>query len=168
MINLHGLDAFCEWLAATPLSQGIQAVEWIIPAVQTLHILCVAAVMSSVLIINLRLLGAVGRGLPVAEIAGRFMPFIWWPLPLLLATGITLIIAEPRRALENPVFVLKMALLIGAAAVTLACQLPLRSDPRYWDRAGRAGLAAGVAGCALPLWVGIVLAGRWIAYVKTG
>lgn len=168
-MNLHGLDGFCDWLAATSLSQTIQTVGWIIPAVQTVHILCVAAVMSSVLIVDLRLLGVLGRNVPVATIARRFIPYIWWPLPVLLITGATLIVAEPKRALENPVFVVKMALLLGAAGATLACQLPLRRDPSFWNEgSGHRGAAALVALCSLPLWVGIVFAGRWIAYVQVG
>jgi hypothetical protein len=166
-MNLHGLDSFCEWLAATQASQTLQSVGWIIPAVQTVHILCVAAVMSSVLVIDLRLLGVWGRDVTIAALVGRFTPFIWWPLPLLLVTGAMLIIAEPQRALENPVFVLKMALLAGASGITLACQLPLRRNPGFWnaDTAHRRA-AACVALCSLPLWVGIVFAGRWIAYVQ--
>jgi len=168
-LDLHGLDAFCEWLAATPVSETIQTVDWIIPAVQTVHILCVAAVMSSVLIVDLRLLGVFARSLTVAGILRRFLPFIWWPLPLLLVTGATLIVAEPKRALENPVFLLKMALLLAAAGITLACQLPLRRNPAFWNEGSEhRGAAALVALCSLPLWIGIVFAGRWIAYVQVG
>jgi hypothetical protein len=164
---LNSLDSFCKWLAATPLSETIQTVEWIIPAVQTVHILAVAAVMSSVLMIDLRLLGLGARALSIESTAKRFLPFIWWPLPVLLATGATLIIAEPSRALQNPVFVLKMGLLIAAMIVTLSCQIPLRRDAAFWDRnASRRRVAALIAIASLPLWVGIVFAGRWIAYVQ--
>jgi hypothetical protein len=161
------LDSFCKWLAATPLSETIQTVEWIIPAVQTVYILAVAAVMSSVLMIDLRLLGLGARALSIESTAKRFLPFIWWPLPVLLATGATLIIAEPSRALQNPVFVLKMGLLIAAMLVTLICQIPLRRDSAFWDRnASRRRAAVLIAIASLPLWVGIVFAGRWIAYVQ--
>ena len=33
------LSDFCKWLAATPLSHTIQTTGWIIPALQTIHIL---------------------------------------------------------------------------------------------------------------------------------
>jgi uncharacterized membrane protein len=161
------LDSFCKWLAATSLSETIQTIEWIIPAVQTVHILAVAAVMSSVLMIDLRLLGLGARALSIESTAKRFLPFIWWPLPVLLVTGATLIIAEPSRALQNPVFVLKMGLLIVAVIVTLTCQIPLRHDAAFWDRsASRRRAASLIAIASLPLWVGIVFAGRWIAYVQ--
>jgi len=164
---VQSLDSFCTWLAATPLSQSIQSVEWVIPAVQTVHILAVAAVMSSALMLDLRLLGLGSRDQTVLSVAARFLPFIWWPLPLLLASGVTLIIAEPARALENPVFYLKMGLLLAAVGITLACQIPLARNAEFWGlSAGRRWAARVVASVSLPLWAAIIFAGRWIAYIQ--
>jgi hypothetical protein len=164
---LNLLDAFCAWLAATPASQTIKTVAWIIPAVQTVHILAVATVMTSVLLINLRLLGVNARELAIASIANRFLPYLWWPLPVLLATGVTLIVAEPSRVLKSPIFQLKMGLLIAAAGVTLVCQIPLQRDAEFWDlNAGRRWAVRFIAIASLSLWIAIVFAGRWIAYVQ--
>jgi len=166
-MSLHSLDPFCTWLAATGLSQSLQTLEWIIPAVQTVHILAVAAVISSVLMINLRLIGWGAGEQTVAAVATRFAPFVWWPLPVLLATGALLIIAEPARSLENPVFALKMGLLLAAIGVMLVYQLPLRRDRAFWDiSAGRRRAGRIVAALSLPLWIAIIFAGRWIAYVQ--
>ncbi len=163
------LQIFCNWLQSTAVSQTIQTIEWIVPAVQTVHILCVAVVLTSVLMIDLRLLGLRWQHQSVSAITGRFLPFIWWPLPILLATGAILIAAEPARSLRNPVFLLKMLLLLAAAGVTLACQIPLRHDPAYWELStGKRRAAQLIAAASLPLWVGIVFAGRWIAYVQGG
>lgn len=165
---LHSLQSFCTWLAATSLSQGIQTTEWIIPATQTVHIVAVATVVTSVLMIDLRLLGRMWQDQPVAAVIDRFAPFVWWALPVLLASGAILIIAEPARALKNPVFLLKMGLLVIAILITLACQLPMRKDARYWEASrDRRRAAQAIAVISLPFWVGIVFAGRWIAYVQT-
>ena len=40
------LDAVAAWLSDTPLSRLLQNVDWLVPAIQTLHILCVALVIS--------------------------------------------------------------------------------------------------------------------------
>jgi hypothetical protein len=166
-VALQSLDPFCTWLAATSVSQTIQTLEWIIPTVQTAHILAVSAVVTSAVMIDLRLLGVGGRDQSIAAVAKRFLPFIWWPLPILLATGAVLIVAEPARALENPVFILKMALLVLAAAVTLACQIPLRRDRAFWDLSHARRLAGRfIALSSIPLWIAIIFAGRWIAYVQ--
>ena len=47
-MRTQAIDNFCSWLDQTPLSQAIQSTPWVIPAVQTVHILAIAAVMSSV------------------------------------------------------------------------------------------------------------------------
>lgn len=166
-LGLRALDPFCDWLGATAVSQTLQSVEWIIPAVQTVHIVCVASVMSSVLMIDLRLLGVGASRQTLRSVASRFLPFIWWPLPLLLLTGATLIAAEPARSLENPVFVLKMALLFASAALTLGCSLPLRRDAAYWESSvARRWGARVLASASMPLWAAVIVAGRWIAYVQ--
>lgn len=164
---LEFTERFCAWLAATPLSQQIQSIEWLIPAIQTVHILAVAAVVTAALMIDLRLLGLRGQDQALAAFTRRLVPFIWWPLPLLLATGALLIIAEPARSLQNPVFVLKMLLVVTAAAVTLTCELPLRANPHFWEssRSRRAG-ARLLAIISIPLWAAVVCAGRWIAYIQ--
>jgi hypothetical protein len=166
-MGLHSLDPFCNWLAATSVSQTIQAIDWIVPAVQTVHILSVAAVVTSALMINLRLLGVRAKDQSLEAVARRFFPFIWWPLPVLLATGAILIIAEPARSLENPVFLLKMGLLLAAVGLTLASQAPLHADPAFWELSpGRKRAAQLIGATSIPVWVAIIFAGRWIAYVQ--
>jgi hypothetical protein len=165
---VHSLHPFCVWLAQTPLSQYIQVREWVVPATQTVHILSVSAVIASALMLNLRLLGVNASHQTLRSVAQRFLPVIWSALVVLLATGAILIIAEPARALENPVFVLKMGLLVVAAGVTLACQIPLSRDTSFWETS-RARRLAGklLAVISVFLWVGIIFSGRWIAYVQT-
>lgn len=154
---------FCEAIDSTALSQTIQSVKWVVPAVQTVHILAIAAVMSSILMINLRLLGISGTDQTIARVSSRFGPVVWWGLPLLLLTGATLIIGEPARSLANEFFQLKMFLLVCVIALTVSFQRPLKSNPQYWD--GRAGALRLIAVVSLILWTGIVFAGRWIAYL---
>jgi hypothetical protein len=141
--------------------------EWIIPATQSVHIVAVAAVVTSALMIDLRLFGVRWQAQSVAAVTRRFAPFIWWSLPVLFATGTVLIIAEPARALRNPVFFLKMGLLVGAVCITLACEVPMRGNAGFWEASqGRRRAAQVIAAISLPFWVGIVFAGRWIAYVQ--
>ena len=164
---MHALDSFCGWLQQTAASQAIQTTDWAVPAVQTVHILLVAAVATSALMLDMRLLGIGARDQALAVMWRRYVPFIWWSLPFLLATGAILIVAEPARALQSPVFLLKMILLLAAVVITLICQVPLRKDPSYWESTGaRRRTAKLVALTSLPLWIAIIFAGRWIAYLQ--
>ncbi len=156
------LNSVCVWIDSTALSQAIQNAPWVVPTVQTVHILAIAALMASMLMINLRLAGIAGRDQRLALVAGRFTPVIWRALPVLLVSGVFLIIGEPARALKNNIFQIKMLLVISAIFVTLYFAAPLKKNPAYWD--SRGGLGMLVALLSVSLWVAIIFAGRWIAY----
>ena len=161
---LSGLTPFTKWLAATPVSAAIGEAPWITPAVQSVHILAIAVVMSAILMMDLRLLGAFGDIDAVGAFSKRYLPWVWWALIVLFLSGATLIVGEPRRSLQNPTFVLKMALLVGAAGLTLITQRPFGGDPDYWADRKVTGRALAIA--SLVLWAAIVLCGRWIAYTQ--
>jgi hypothetical protein len=149
------LHNFCDWLANTGLSTTIQNVSWIIPTVQTVHIVCVAIVISSVFLVDMRILGVFARGQSLASLSYRFLTWIWYAIIVLLITGALLIIA-------------KMAMLLIVASLTLVIQRPLATDAGYWDASGgRRAALKGIAVVSLALWSCIVFAGRWIAYVAS-
>jgi len=161
-MNLH---SFSDWLAATPISLFIQTTDWIIPAVQTVHILCIAIVISAVLLVHLHTLGFAMRSQSSAVLAKRFFPWLWWALVVLLISGTILITAEPGRSLPNTMFQLKMVLVIAAVVLTLLYQRPLLKEADYWEKSSsRRTNASAIAVFSLLVWVGIVFAGRWIAY----
>jgi hypothetical protein len=158
-----------KWLAATPLSHTIQTTGWIIPTLQTIHILGVAAVFSSAILVDLRLWRALQRDVPLADVARRFLPTIWPVVLILLITGSLLIIGEPRRSLLNTTFYLKMALLAVALLLTGGLQWSLRSAPEFWDKdRGRRVAGRFAATVSVLVWCSILFAGRWIAYTQVG
>lgn len=163
------LNQVVHWLGATQASHVISNVNWIIPAVQTVHILAISVVITVAFLVHLRNFGVAMTGQPKGAVAQRFLPLIWYAVGVLLVSGIILIVGEPKRELPNPMFQLKMLLLLAALTLTALFQRPLRSDPLYLDRPGarRAG-AYLISFLSLALWTGIVFAGRWIAYYNPG
>ena len=159
------INAICVWIDATPLSQWMQVTNWVVPTVQTVHILTIAVVASSALMIDLRLIGVFWADRPMKDVSSRFLPLVWWPLLILAATGAIMIISEPARSLKNPAFQLKMALLIAALIVTGLFQFLQRRNARFGDlRKGPRAAAISVAIVSMLLWSAIIFAGRWIAY----
>ena len=160
------MESFSDWLANTTLSAALRDVSWIVPLSQTIHILAIAIVLSSVGMLELRLLGVTGRRVSLTVMAQRFVPWIWGALVVLAFTGSLLIVAEPSRSLLNPAFQTKMCLLACAIAMTLIVQRSLREEPGFWNSSRghqRAAQATGVI--SIVLWLGIVICGRLIAYV---
>jgi hypothetical protein len=159
------LNEICHRIDQTALSQAIQAANWVVPAVQTIHILAIAVVASSALMIDLRLIGVFWASRPMKDVTSRFLPLVWWPLLVLLATGTIMIIAEPARSLKNPAFQLKMGLLIAALIVTGLFQFLQGRNATFGDlRSGPRAAAATLAIVSMLLWSSIIFAGRWIAY----
>jgi hypothetical protein len=154
------LDRVVADLAGTGLSRLLQEVDWLVPAVQTVHILGVAAVFTATLMPALAALGLYGREQPLTNAYARFLPTIGYGLPILLLTGALMVVAEPDRALPNPVFQLKMLLVLGAGVMTLAGARRARARPA----APADGLQRALGLAALLLWSFVVIAGRFIAY----
>ena len=152
------------WLASLPLSRMIRQTGWIIPLLQTLHILLIGMVLSSVVMIALRIFGVTGAP-TLAQRTRRFVPWIWAGLILSTATGIFMLIGEPRRAL-NGTFQVKMLIMAVAVAGTIAFEVALRRNSVAWDGApGQRAQARMFVVSTLVLWVAVTMAGRgrWIA-----
>lgn len=163
------LSELSKWLAATPLSHTIQTTSWIIPTIQIIHILGVAVLFSSAVLVDLRIWRLLERDIPLTQVARRFLPPIWPVLLILLVTGSLLIVGEPRRSLLNSTFYLKMALLAFAIMLTAGLQRSISLSPDSWDKDRRRRLAARFAATAsIAVWCGILFAGRWIAYTQAG
>ena len=157
------LDDWLHWLEATDVATAVRENEVLFPWIESVHVLAIVLVIGTISIVDLRLLGAYGADQPGRRVAKRFLPLVWWPILILLATGLIMIVGEPGRSLKNPAFQLKMALLAGALIVTVLCQRRLRRAPGAGP-AGTGGLARSLAILSLLLWAGIIFAGRWIAY----
>jgi hypothetical protein len=158
-----------NWLSTTGFSQWIQFNFWVIPTLQTIHILAIAAVFGSAFMINLRILELAGRGRTMTWTASRYLPWIWWGLPVLLLTGALLIIGEPHRELLNPSFWIKMILILVAIAATLWFQGTVRKNIAFWETSHTKRVAIRIcAVAAIVLWGAIIVFGRWIAYSPVG
>ena len=172
--------ALGQWLRTTPLNElalgmqkswlGDQIVThfWVVPTIQTIHILAIAAVFGSVLMVNLRIFQLAGHSRTMNQTVRRFLPWIWWGLLVLLITGIGMVFSDPVRNLTNPVFFAKMICILIAIAVSLWFQHSVQHNAALWELSlgGRVFIRVG-AGCVIALWIAIVFCGRWIAYAPT-
>lgn len=159
------MDELIREISSTALSQAIQNYEWAVPTIQSVHILGVCVVLSSVGMIVLRLMGWAGTRTTVADTAKRYVPWLWGALIVLACTGLLLIIGEPRRELTNFMFQVKMFLVLCAIALIAAFQISTRRHPKFWNNEPESGRIKMMAFSAMVLFFAIAVAGRWIAYV---
>ncbi len=159
------LAEFSLGLADSKFSLWLQDHFYAIPVFQTLHILAIAGLFSSSLLMGLRVLGVNGRDQNLEAVYRRYRPWIWSSLVVLVVSGVVLVTAEPVRNLTNPVFWAKMTLLVVGALGTLAMQSGVRHRMASWEvsPAGHATLRSGAV-ALIVLWALVIACGRWIAY----
>jgi hypothetical protein len=155
---------FTVWLSQTSLSLAIQTHEWIIPTIQSIHIVAIGVALSSVFMIDLRILGWAGRDQSLVEVTDRFNPWLWGALSLLLATGMVMVIGEPARELLAFSFWMKMCLVAVGTAVVAGFRITVRKNGNYWERPGSRRGIKSLALLTLLIWLGVVILGRLIAY----
>jgi uncharacterized membrane protein YgdD (TMEM256/DUF423 family) len=160
------LRQFAEWLSKTFLSVFIQKHNsWVIPAIQSIHIVGIGLVLGSVLMIDLRVLGWAGMDQTLRQTTTRFGPWLTAALCLLLATGALMVIGEPVRELVTFSFWLKMLFVAVGTVIAAIFQITLRKHEQQWEETivNRRSIKC-LAVLTFLIWVCIIILGRLIAY----
>ena len=160
------IEQFCDWLSRTHVSVAFQSADWFVPLVQTVHIIAIAILLTSVYVLSFRLIGLTRGAQSLATLSAKSTPWFWTALCVLLVSGTLLTITEPARELLNWAFRVKMLMVLTLAGVLWMVQLRMRQNPEYWTESpARRHAARAVGLVAVIVGAGIVTAGRWIAYV---
>lgn len=159
------MNQFALWLSQTSVSQVIQVNAWVIPTVQSIHIVAIGIVLSSVFMIDLRILGWAGRDQALSETTSRFFPWLSWALCVLLVTGVAMVIGEPVRELMAFSFWFKMCLVAIGTVVAVAFQRSVRRNAPQWESSFvKQRNVKSLAILTLFVWASVVVLGRLIAY----
>ena len=157
------LDDLLGTLATSPLANALRASRVVYPVVNGLHILGLAALFGAILALDLRLLGA-ARSIP-AEPLARYLPRVAaGGLGTAVLTGFALFTVQPADYVANRAFLLKVALVgIGALhAISVHRSGAWRRFAAGGGVVERRLLVSAAA--SLAIWVGAILAGRFIAF----
>jgi hypothetical protein len=157
---------FCQWLDQSSVGMAIRQSLWLFPAIETVHLLGMAALVGTIGVLDLRLLGWVARRQPVSEMAGRLIPWAWFGFVAQVITGALLFSSEAVKIYGNPAFRLKMLLLLLAGLQAVIFQTVISRKLAAWDERPSLPMLAKVSGLSsILLWVAIVTAGRLIGFV---
>ena len=154
------MSAFPDWLASTAASDLIKNSPWIIPVVQTIHILTISLLVGVLIMFCMRLTGAVAS--PISPQQAKVRLFRWGTgaLTILLLSGSILIVGEPQREFGNIFFWIKMCLILVGVLATIWMHAPARQNET--NARGNAGVIYSTFLVAIVC--AIMFAGRWIAY----
>jgi len=159
------MDAFCVWLAGTSGSIALHESLYMYPLVESIHVLTLCVFVGLAAMLDLRLMGVTLRGVPVSEVARRFLPWMGFGFTVMLTTGVMLFYAIPIRSYHSVWFRTKLILLVLAGLNAWLFHARVWRRVAEWDVDPVPPRAARVAGTAsLVLWGAIIVTGRMIAY----
>ena len=125
------------------------------------HTFGLALLVGANAVIDLRLLG-IGRDIPLAPLK-RLFGIMWSGFAINAVSGLLLLIAYPTKALTNPVFYTKLTLIGFAVWIMTTLQSRVFSDSTLNETAMMAR-GRTLAKWSLVLWIGVITAGRLLAY----
>jgi hypothetical protein len=153
------LHSFFQWLDHTSLSAVIRASTWGFAVSEMVHLLGLAILGGTILIMTLRALGVIMADEPLERIAsGLARPFTAG-LILMMSSGALMVADGPLRYYGNAAFRIKMALLAAAIAIGIPLHRSLCTPSGAGPARANLKLAIILSGLT---WFGVALAGRLI------
>src|SRR5712691_10002441 len=128
----------------------------------TIHAIGMGVLVGASTVLDLRLLG-VAPDLPITPLK-RLYPIIWAGFWIQVASGLLLMIAFPTKALTNPVFYTKLALIGFAMSMMLMLKKRVFNDSILNNDEGMMRKGRRLAMWSLICWAAAMTAGRFLAY----
>ncbi len=160
------MTSLLGWLEGSGLGELLRSSGvWTYGVINLFHIAGVATLFGSVLLLDLRLLGA-WRGLPLATLTRPTIPLAAIGFVLAALAGIGMLCFNAGEYIGNPFLLIKFpAIGLGLANALVVSRLPAwreRASREPTDRERRQLAVAG--GVSLVCWVTALAAGRLIGY----
>lgn len=151
--------AFAAWCEQTAPSVVIKESMWGFPILLVAHLIGLAWIGGTMLVVDLRLIGAGLRGRSAQDLSRDLRPWAWSGLALTLGSGTLLFASEALRCFDNPLFLAKLTFLASALLVTAT----LRRRVLLSTSATR-GRERAVGLTSLALWFGVASMGRGVGF----
>ena len=160
------LDSLLTWLQGSVLGEAVRGTPFLYPVLESSHILGIALLIGPAFAFDLRLLG-VGRHLvPVPTAARYLLPLSHVGLAVAFATGVALLSAQAVVVAASGAAPWKFGLLLLAGLNVLIFHRGVYRRVEDWADVDVTPVPARVAaGVSLTAWTGVILAGRFLAYV---
>ncbi|MBI1385891.1 MAG: hypothetical protein GC150_13380 [Rhizobiales bacterium] len=162
-----GFDWTVLWEAVAELAAArfVAETTWAYPALETVHLIGIALLFGPILVFDLRVLG-VGRAIAPGRLHAILLPWVWTGFSLNVTSGLLLFASDAAEFATNSAFQAKIALIVLAGLNAIAFRSRFQPWARSLDGSGPAPAGAReIALVSILLWLGVLTAGRLIAYV---
>ena len=152
---------FFQWCYDTPLGETVRESTWLFPLIEAFHLLGLALTVGSVLIVDLRLLGAGLKKESVAQLSAGAQPWLIAGIILMFVSGIPLFLSESIKCYYSFPFWVKMTSLLLLIVFTFSVRRRVTQTDVAADRPLSGGVTAVIS---LLLLFAVAWGGRWIGF----
>jgi uncharacterized protein DUF6644 len=155
--SLHSIEA-------SGVGRWMREALWAYPAVETMHIVGLALLFGSIVIVDLRLLG-LGRNVSAAAVTRNVLPWTVTGFFTAAATGSLMFTAHAAEFVALPIFLIKMGLIVFGGVNAALLRIGALNNTGQWDVDLLPPLRVRVAaGVSLFTWICVIACGRLLAY----
>jgi len=147
-------------LEASAVGQAMRQWLWLYPAVEVVHILGIALLFGSIVVMDLRLLG-VWNKVSVRPLAAQVLPCSAAAFLLIVPSGLLMFVAHASEFIASPVFAVKMCLIMAAGVNAALFHTVVFPSVEVWDseemrKLGPPPSARACAAASLLIWISVV------------
>jgi hypothetical protein len=155
--TLHSVEA-------SGVGRWMREALWAYPATEAVHIIGIALLFGSIAIVDLRLLG-LGSRLPLAALVAFAVPWSLAGFALAATTGVLMFTAHAAEFVEQPVFLLKMSLILTAGINAALLRTGALRDAGRGSDTNPPLRVRSAAALSIALWLAVIACGRLLAYL---
>jgi uncharacterized membrane protein len=143
-------------LQDTPFIAAINSTAWTAAALEIVHYFSMFILVGSMVIVDLRVLGLVGRRQDATQLADWLFPWIWASLALNVLSGFFMFAGSATAYYGNDIFYDKMTVFLLAIVANIIVQKKVRK----WNLLpAMPAWAKLIAVVSIGLWIGAIIAG---------
>lgn len=146
-------------LVYDPATNPLNNNEWSFPLTECFHIAAMALAIGTIAIVDLRLLGLGMKNQSSAQLVRDTEIWTLAGLAIVIASGLLIFSSDPVHYLNNGPFQFKMAVLLAGILYNYTLHRKVACS------GGSPAIAFLVGGFSLVLWLSLVFAGIFIAFV---
>jgi uncharacterized membrane protein len=146
----------CRWMQDNSLIVALNGTAWTAAVLEIVHYFSMFILVGSMLIVDLRVLGLVGRGQDAKLLADRLFPWIWISLAFNFLSGFFMFAGSAVAYYRNDIFYDK----VGVIFLAIGANLIVQQKVRKWNQLPAMPAAAKfIAVLSIGLWIGAIIAG---------
>lgn len=154
-------------IEASGLAEWMRGSLKAVPVIEAVHVMAVALLFGTILIVDLRLLGLPHTRRSITRLENELIWLTWTAFVIAVVTGVLMFMVNATTYFDNTAFRWKLVALLGAGINMAIFQYVTFRGVAAWDKDTAPPRAARLAGVlSIGLWTSVIFLGRWIGFTK--